>query len=448
MEVLMHQKFWFYEKKIGMLLTVLFLLLFLGFSDNVTAQVKRQSPVRVRQAQQLKKVLTLERAKQVMIEKIYKGNLGHRALFAHPQFKKAGARIASWRVPNKITVDKDSWFFFVDELPGANWEHKASYVVVDKSTGNVRHVAAMTPPVEMLELQPLEPIAITQMQVLRQNISSIRARLVPGGLRLLQQSKIAVLVSGGYNSSSNYGRYWNDLQFIYKALKEKYQYTDSEIIVLYANGTHSPNGDFDGDGNNDIDYAATKANLTTAINQVAARITKNGKFFFYSTNHGGDDPGDNNSNLTLWGESIKDYEFGALTKKIKCANAIYVFEQCFSGGMTDDVLKAQTYPCNSPQVCVMAAARHDEPSWSCDTEGDYDEYVYHWTSAVYGKTPGGAPVNADSNGDGVVSMKEAHEYARSKDSRNEHPVIGSCVTGASDTTLRGPLLIKQIKRIK
>ncbi len=445
----MHQKFWFYGKKIGIMLTVLLLVLFLGFPGSETAQVKRERPLKVRQVQQLEKVPTLEKAKLIMIEKIYKGNPGKRALFGNPVFKRAGARIASWRAPDEITVDKDSWFLFVDELPGANWEHQASYVIVDKNTGDVKHVAAMTPPVEMLELQPLEPVSTTQMQVLRQNIGSIRAQLVPGVLQLLKRSKIAILVSGGYNASSNYSRYWNDLQFIYKALKEKYHYTDAEIIVLYANGTHSPNADFDGDGNDDIDYAATKANLTSAFNQVALRITANGKFFFYSTNHGGDDPGDHNSNLTLWGESIKDSDFGALTKKIKCAHAIYVFEQCFSGGMTDDVLQAQTYPCNSPKVCVMAAARHDEPSWSCDTEGQYDEYVYHWTSAVFGKTPTGTPVNADSNGDGAVSMKEAHEYAKSKDSRDEHPLIGSCVTGASDTTLKGPLLlIKEMKRVK
>jgi hypothetical protein len=444
----MHLKFRFYEKKVSTMMTVLFLVLSLGFFGNMTAQVKKKSPLRVKQARQLQKALTLEKAKQILIKQVYKGKLGKRALFANPKLKKAGARIASWRVPNKVIVDKESWFFFVDELPGANWEHKASYVIVNKNTGAVKKVAAMTPPVEMLKLKPLNPRAITDMQILKRNVSLIRARLVPGILKILKRSKFAVLVSGGYNASSNYGRYWNDLQFIYKALKQKYHYTDFEIIVLYANGTHSPNADFDGDGKDDVDYAATKANLAKAINQVALHITKNGKFFFYATNHGGDDPGAHNSNLTLWGESIKDSDFAALTKKIKCANAIYVFEQCFSGGMMNDLLKAQTYPCSNPGVCVMTAARHDEPSWSCDTEGQYDEYVYHWTSAVFGKTPTGTPVNADTNGDGAISMSEAHKYAKNKDSRNEHPQIGSCVTGACNTTLKGPLMIKQIKKVK
>jgi hypothetical protein len=107
-------------------------------------------------------------------------------------------------------------------------------------------------------------------------------------IRLIKREKYAVLLCGGWNSGSNYERYWNDLQFIFKTLKTKYGYSDSEIIVLYANGTHNPNG-------------------TT--------------------------------------------------------------------------------------------------------------------------------VNADANGDGKVSMKEAHNYAKNQDSRDEHPVIGSCVSGAYDTTL-------------
>jgi hypothetical protein len=262
-------------------------------------------------------------------------------------------------------------------------------------------------------------------------------------IRLIKREKYAVLLCGGWNSGSNYARYWNDLQFIFKTLKQKYGYSDSEIIVLYANGTHSPNGDFDGNGTNDIDYAATKANLTTVFNSVAQNISSTGKFFFYATNHGGDDPGAHKSNLTLWGENIKDHEFANLAKEIECAEAIYVFEQCFSGGMMDDLLNVQTRPCTKPKVCVMAAARHDEVSWSCDTEGQYDEYVYHWTSAVNGKAPNGTTVNADTNGDGKVSMKEAHNYAKNQDSRDEHPVIGSCVTGACDTTLFAKTSVKE-----
>jgi Divergent InlB B-repeat domain len=108
-------------------------------------------------------------------------------------------------------------------------------------------------------------------------------------------------------------------------------------------------------------------------------------------------------------------------------------EQCFSGGMMDDILAAATQMGTS--VCVMTAARFDEFSWGADTEGDYDEYVFHWTSAVFGRDPSGAPINADTNGDGTVTMREAHQYAQARDSASEHPQIGESMSGACDVTL-------------
>ena len=334
--------------------------------------------------------VSLEAAKNAVITKIYKGKIDQHALYANPQMKQAGTKIGSWQNPNHVLVSKPSWFFFVDEQPGANWEHKASYILVDQASGEVKRIPAMSPPLEALDLKPLNKNASTEMTLMKASTRLTLAKLKIKPFQLPKRDKYAVLICGGWNSGSNYARYWNDLQFIFKTLKQKYGYTDSEIIVLYANGTHSPNGDFDGNGSDDIDYAATKANLTTVFNTVAKNISSSGKFFFYATNHGGDDAGANKSNLTLWGENIKDYEFANLAKAIECAEAIYVFEQCFSGGMMDDLLNAQSRPCTKPKVCVMTAARHDEVSWGCDTEGQYDEYVYHWTSAVNGKTPSGA----------------------------------------------------------
>jgi hypothetical protein len=384
--------------------------------------------------------LNLEQAKSRMISSALQGNVGQRAVFAYPNVVPRGTKIATWTEPTKVILDRDSWFFFVDEQPGANWEHKAQFVFVDKISGQVRAVPSQAPPLNLTAHVALNQMAERELSALRFNPSIIRAvAKMPKPLRL-KQKKYAVMVSGGIDASYNYSRYWDDMAFIYKALKQKYGYTDDEIFVLYANGTHSPNEDFDGDGVDDVDYAATKANLTTVINYIAANIPSDGKFFFYSTNHGGS-YGTNKSRLYLWGDSITDVEFAALTKNIKCAEAIYTMEQCYSGGMMDDILQAQPHPCSNPKVVVMTAASPQEVSWSCDTEGNCDEYVYYWTSAVFGKTPSGAVVNADMNGDGKVTMAEAHEYARSRDSRNEHPMIGSCNTDAANATLASKNLI-------
>ena len=382
----------------------------------------------------IKPASNLNEARDLVVERIFEKGMGERALFASPELKQSGVMIGTWPTPEKTKVAKDSWFFFVDDAPGANWEHPARFILVEKGSGKIKSIPVTTPPRELLEMKAMNPAAEIELKILRRNIDSIRDVAIERPVTLFKRNKYAVLMSGGWDAGANHSRYWNDLAFIYKALKEKYNYTDSEIIVLFANGTHSPDEDLDGDGTDDIDYAASKSNLTTVMQNVGAFISENGKFFFYSTNHGGYESG-HDAYLYLWGETIRDDEFATLSKKIKSKHAIYVMEQCYSGGMMDDILTAQKYPCNNPRVCVMTAAKHDEVSYSADTEGSYDEYVYHWTSAVYGRTPAGTIVNADSNGDGQVSMKEAHEYAKANDSRSEHPLIGSCISSACDTTL-------------
>jgi hypothetical protein len=402
--------------------------------------------------QQEDRVATLELAKVQVVRDLYRGDMTKISVFGNPEVMRTGVKLGTWRVSDKATVQRDSWFIFVDEQPGANWEHDAKYILIDKRSGQMNTIPVRTPPREILQMRTLNPTAENQMVVMQQSFKIYQMRpIVTGAIRVLKQKKYAVLVSGGWDAAHNYGRYWNDLAFIYKALKQKYNYTDAQIFVLYANGTHSPNGDLDGDGTNDIDYAATKANLTTVMNTVKNFIETEGEFFFYSTNHGGQEvENTHEAVLYLWAEWIRDDEFAILTKDIKCNNAFYVMEQCYSGGMMDDILTAQTYPCTNPKVCVMTAANHNEPSWACDTEGSYDEYVYHWTSAIFGKTPTGAVVNADANGDGRVSMAEAHDYAKNHDSRNEHPLIGSCATGACDGSLVQMLMLQakplEIKR--
>jgi len=64
-------------------------------------------------------------------------------------------------------------------------------------------------------------------------------------------------------------------------------YGDDDIVVLYASGTHTPYEDLDGEGTGDVDHSATKANPTKVMKDVGSRLAPDGKFFFYSTNHGG-----------------------------------------------------------------------------------------------------------------------------------------------------------------
>lgn len=408
------------------------------------AQVKSNPPIELRKPPMMAQTarISMEAAKEKVIGELFHGDIGKRAMFANPRQVSRGATIKGWRSPDTLQVAHDGWFFFVDDQPGANWEHAAHYVVVNSETGALQRVPVKTPPADLHLLQALNPAAEHQMQIIQRNRTSLKE--VPSLSRFVipARAKYAVLLSGGWDASHNYSRYWNDLSFIYSTLKRKYGYTDDEIIVLFANGTHLPNGDLDGDGKDDIKYAATKANLSLVFDTVAKYLREDGKFFFYSTNHGGQGSGPQDAVLYLWGDWITDADFATLSKKIVAKESIYVMEQCFSGGMMDNLLAAASHPCTKPSLCAMTAANSSEPSWAADSEGDYDEYVYHWVSAINGRTPSGTPVNADTNGDGIVSMSEAHAYALSHDNQNEHPQIGTCVVRGCDTDLRAEVGFK------
>ena len=91
-------------------------------------------------------------------------------------------------------------------------------------------------------------------------------------------------------------------------------------------------------------------------------------------------------------------------------------EQCYSGGFVPHLAKQGR--------TIATACSATELSWSGPTIY-YNEFVYHWIAAVAGHTPSGSIVNADYNNDGYISMKEAFDYAKSKDKANETPQYSS-----------------------
>ena len=88
-------------------------------------------------------------------------------------------------------------------------------------------------------------------------------------------------------------------------------------------------------------------------------------------------------------------------------------------------------------------ADDDEPSWACDTEGVYDEFFYHFQSALMFMTPSNSHVDADDDNNCFVSIDEAFDYAFDLDSYNpdggnynpanpeEHPQIDDDGNGLS-----------------
>ncbi len=149
------------------------------------------------------------------------------------------------------------------------------------------------------------------------------------------------------------------------------------------------------------------------------KVKKDDHLFFYVIDHGGRTSDQKSSYICLWnGEQLLDTQFQAMITafRMKQINVNVVLGQCNSGGFVDKL---------RINGCVVAtASQADENSWGC-TDIPYDEFVYHWTSAINGANHKDEAVASDADNDGHVTMQEAFEYAKAHDRAKEHPQYSS-----------------------
>ena len=317
-----------------------------------------------------------------------------------------------------------NWMFFVDEKPLANWAHPCKYVFININTGLCNIINSNMPAIniKMIAIKIVPRTGYSNKDIFRIEKQRTQCTL---------EHNYAVIISGGANCEDNHERYWNDCAAIYSMLVNKYGYDRNKIYVIISDGTNPGNDrhrdanplrmpeiydssplDLDDDGLDDIQYAATKANISYVFNSLSNIITTEDDVFIFTTDHG--DTTNNQSVLNLWHDEVMTRaEFAVEVNKINNARAINILmEQCFSGGFLSVL-------CGNNRV-VMTACSNNEESHSLQNRS-YDEFCYHWISAMNGATPSGVIVNADSNNDEYVSMKEAFDYAVDNDNQSEHP---------------------------
>jgi hypothetical protein len=383
-----------------------------------------------------------EEAKRVVIEEILSGDISGKAIYMVESPIPEGTVVRGWKTDVETFVmpyDK-GWFFFIDDHRMANWEHPCRYVFINYEAKEYKVFQATSPPTvsersvsaegETVERHlKVEEIEETIRQRPREEEQGEKEEEEPGELfgQMIKYSPTGhvILISGGYDGSHNYPRYLKDLRHYYVTLK-RYGYTDDQFDVLYADGSTA---DLDCDGDNDIDGNARKTTVQAAFNSLPAGLDYLNVFV---TDHGGTDSepdgaqyGD--SRIWLWNQEwITDVEMANLIRSRNPQCASYVLEQCYSGGFIDDLLTT------ADKVSIYTACRGDEYSWACDTEGDFDEFSYHYTNALRWAQPQGSntaqqicqdggAVNADANGSGTVSLLEAHNHALAHDSQSESP---------------------------
>ncbi|MHA1948837.1 MAG: C13 family peptidase [Candidatus Thorarchaeota archaeon] len=218
--------------------------------------------------------------------------------------------------------------------------------------------------------------------------------------------KYAVLYSGGIKPGKDYSRYWNDIIYM-NFILQMFGYDADNIYIVYKDGVSE-------DGFTPVDYPATHNSLDTLFGDLSTEMGRADTLFFYTTNHGG------GGGISVWnpmdaGGALTHTEVSDWLDLIDCRNMIIVMEQCVSGKFITH-LSAQNR-------VIMTACKDDENSYSADTEGNWDEFVYHYMCALVGFpwNGDGSTVDADFNNNGYISMREAFIWAAAMDSRPETP---------------------------
>lgn len=314
------------------------------------------------------------------------------------------------------TPDFDSWLIRIDTTPNVNdaFNERILLLFINVKNGKIKEYRTSI----MFQFGDIE-FAIKLAD--SANSRSMNApKMLTAPPTSLSEQKWAVIISGGVNYLNNYSRYWQDCSDIYKTLVNSCGYAKANIYCLVSDGTDptldqnlgnymfgNSSLDLDGDGTNDVQYSATKDNISTVFNQLQANVQSGDELFVFVTDHGNAD-----GSLCLWGnnENITVSQFCAEVNKIPtCVRTYVLMGQCHSGAYIE--------PLSAQNRVIATACTASELSTGYAQY--YDYFLHYWTYAINNESAG------DSNGDGRVSIREAFEYASRMVTANqncsEHP---------------------------
>ena len=355
-----------------------------------------------------------------------------------------------------VDHDDNCWSIFIDADPLAGWAHSCFIIKIPKVSesavlpdSRIQKEEHSFPPGDRLEgllVKRRYEIRMPMKSNVRRKSGFIGEDTAEEALTTAERTYVVIL-SGGGNLNSNSIRYWNDCSFIYQTMVNKYGISRDHIFPIMADGDNpaedtsigdsyiSQNLDFDGDGIDDIELAATKENISNTLSHLSNVMRSGDHLFLYVTDHGHRARGDSllNSNdiissstegvksaIILWDDNenkkidrdewLDPYELRDILNPLldNSINVNVVMEQCYSGGFVTPLAN---------NGCVVATAcTASEKSYGFSSETPpYDVFVYYWTSAINGIDSDGNEIDADIDKDGSISMEEAFIYAKKRD---------------------------------
>ncbi|MGD9159187.1 MAG: C13 family peptidase, partial [Desulfobacteraceae bacterium] len=216
-----------------------------------------------------------------------------------------------------------------------------------------------------------------------------------------------------------------DTVLMYKMLREN-GFKGKNIFVLYGDGIDFDTGYAEYNSNDQFghpitDYPNHKNNIQNIFSWLAngnsseniIKVKKNDYLFVWSMGHGlGYGPTGCNLSMeiTNTAETVTDTEFASYINSIAAYKKRNVaIMTCHAGGMIDnlDMAGSKTVT-HTSSTCLES---------SYEGNGTYDvnhaEFTYQFANALREQTPDGTTVNSDTDNNGAISLREAHDYTNS-----------------------------------
>lgn len=354
-------------------------------------------------------------------------------LYIESRLLKRGEDIIAYK--QRIPLDRDTIMVFSDDAPRYNWAHSCRYLLHDPTTGEMyREIKAQFPPYMNTDVPKTFELFHRGVYIAEADIYYPILPKLRCPIRWLRGQRYAVLFSGSSNN-----RHTNDIEFLYRTLRDIYDFPSANIYVLNYDGTVNYNGNpkpvvsWPGDSTAyriPITGKGTKADLDSVLDSLKTKLRADDLLLIHTNNHGGHN-GTQSYLCTYSGSDYLASDFGAKLATLPKFNCLMVMmEQCHSGGFNSPILA------NSTAALTTVSSACEELKNSIGG-ADFDPFARDWIAAMTGNTPYGGALasNPDTDGSGKVSAKEAHNYADAVKDPYDTPVYNESSIAAGNTYL-------------
>lgn len=326
-----------------------------------------------------------------------------------PQYKIE--KVADFYSPNFA-----SWLIFIDLKPNAYWGHDCIYYFVNANTGEVSSFDNRFPPdVSMDTIKCVYQHTPQQNKKPTLSSNNIQVRNIT-----IDSTKWAVILGGGYDGSSDMPSIQTECREIYIMLRDKYRYSEEQIIAMYTHLGTSLDLDYN-TLDTEVDYIFNKEKIDFVFNYLSSNLEQGDTLSIFVMTHG-DTSGNNNSSIILFEkEHFTDFEFAAQINKIPNNIPINVIMgQCHSGGFIDNISARCKHIVTSCSGSEVAYPTYD---------GTRSEFYRHWLGAMNDFDTFTPSTDADVNQNRIISFQEAFDYTTDLDRRDANsPPIDSVET--------------------